>query len=284
MQQFKNMNFNITNEFNFTYCSLDEVVQLVKNLDVTSSPGISGIPVKIFKYSINTLAPLLVHLFNACIDTYMLPNEWKCGIVIPLYKNKGDNMDLNNYRGISILPPKAKVFERIIAKQITNYFITNELFYKGQHGFRKNHSCETAVHELMTDCYKNLEKKLTTLLLFIDFRKAFDLVDRELLLLKLGNYGFSNNALKLIKDYLSNRKQFVKIDGLLSIGLIIVLAVPQGSVLGPLLFLIFINDLPYYLNKFLTKMFADDTTIYMSYDDVDKLIIMFKIEINKLLE
>ena len=123
----------------------------------------------------------------------------------------------------------------------------NNLIFIGQHGFRKHFSCESSLHELITDLNKNQEKKLISILLFIDFRKAFDLVDSRLLIRKLFPYGFNNDALELVKCYFTNRFQHTKIGDIISEEFNINLSVPQGSVLGPLFFLIFVNDLLYDL-------------------------------------
>ena len=276
-QQFKDLNLQIKEEFNFAASSPIEINKLLDTLDSKCSPGISKIPSKILKYS----SDILSSIFNFCLDNRVLPSEWKCAIVKPLYKNKGNKNDLNSYRGISMLPPVAKIFEKVCSKQILNHFINNNLFTSAQHGFRKSHSCEPAIHELVNDCYKKLEKKLTSILLFIDFRKAFDLVDPELLLLKLLNYGFSNKSIMLLRNYFDQRKQLgiytsEEID--------IILGVPQGSILGPLLFLIYINDLPSFISEFSSKMFADDTTIYNSDSNIDNLMTHFNKNIPSLIQ
>ena len=160
----------------------------------------------------------------------------------------------------------------------------NKILFKGQHGFRSGHSCETALHELITDLNCNRNKKLTSLLLFIDFRKAFDLVDTRLLMRKLMAYGFDNTALKLIGDYFKDRFVSVKFDKKISDLMSINLGVPQGSVLGPLFFLIFINDLAFLLEDIMCKMFADDTTLYDAHEDLDKLISKFKKSLEKLID
>jgi hypothetical protein len=193
----------------------------------------------------------------------MFVNEWKNAIVTPLHK-KGALDDMNNYRGISVLPIAAKIFEHVLSIQIKQYFSSNNLFSEHQHGFRTAHSCETTLHEIISDCLGNLDKKLLNALLFIDFKKAFDMVDRDLLIYKLLNYGFDNLAIKIIIDYFNGRSQVVKIDDILSNLADLLLGIAQGSCLGPLFFIIYINDLPRFLKDILSKLFADDTTLIFS--------------------
>ena len=178
----------------------------------------------------------------------------------------------------------SKIFEKLLARQISYYFESNNLMNEGQHGFRKGHSCETALHELISDINKARDKKLISLLLFIDFRKAFDTVDSNLLLTKLFHYGFDTNALKIVADYFTNRNQITKINSICSASNSIKLGVPQGSILGPLFFLIFINDLPPFLNKLKSKLFADDTTLYHQHSDIKQLIYEFTLYCRPLLD
>ena len=164
-----------------------------------------------------------------------------------------------------MLPPIAKIFEKILAMQISIYLNCNNILFSGQHGFRNGHSCETALHELISYLNENRNSRAISLLLFIDFRKAFDLVDSKKLLRKLFHYGFDNSALDMIANYFTDRHQSVKYEKKMSPLMAIILGVPQGSVLGPLFFLLMINDLAYII-ELMCKLFADDTTL----GDVDK--------------
>lgn len=270
-------------DFKFRFTTSSEIDEIFHSISNSSAPGISGIPTKILKFSTPKLKTALAYLFNYSILTSSVPIEWKTAVVTPLYKKKGSNDDLNNYRAISILPPIAKLFEKLIHKQILDYLNKSKIISSNQHGFRANHSCESALHEIISEINKIKSKRLIGLLLFIDFKKAFDTVDSRLLLLKLKKYGFSNTAILLIKSYFENRVQFVKIDHYTSDQMAIKLGVPQGSVLGPLLFLIFINDIVSYLDDFIVKLFADDTTILQTDSNIECLISNFNNSVTKLI-
>ena len=149
----------------------------------------------------------------------------------------------------------------MISKQITKYLNDSNLITTEQHGFRNNHSCETALHEIFSKMNEIRSKRLIGIFLFIDFKKAFDTVDSNILLQKLKYYRFNDTAIDLIKNYFTDRTQIVKIDQDVSKEMPLRLGVPQGSILGPLLFLIFINDIVFYLSDFYCKLFADDTTL-----------------------
>ena len=154
-------------------------------------------------------------------------------MVTPLYKNKGLDLDINNYRGISVISPIAKVFEKVLASQIISYLENYKILIPNQHGFRSFHSCETALHELLTNLNNARNNSLVSLLMFIDFRKAFDLVDSKLLIRKLKHFGFDVSDLKLIQDYFTDRFQTVNLNGSMSSKEEIKLGVPQGTFLGP---------------------------------------------------
>ena len=273
--------------FSFSKITLEQVLKAFEKISSSSLPGFTGIPTKILLNSLKELSPFLLNLFNSCIETGTIPDEWKYSIVLPLFKNKGKSDDCNNYRGISLLSPIAKIFETILAEQVSFYFESNNLFHPSQHGFRKNYSCESALHEIISELNDAKDKRLIALLLFIDFRKAFDTVDSKLLINKLFHYGFDNLSLKLITNYFEGRSQLVRLNDFLSTMQLIKLGVPQGSVFGPLLFLIFINDLAFLL-ALACKLFADDTTIYevsqTPIETLENVILKFKIKLHPLLK
>ena len=178
---------------------------------------------------------------------------------------------INNYRPISLLPSISKILEKLLHKRIYKFLMKHKLFYESQYGFRPKHSTNDAITELITDLTNNIEDKLNSLTIFLDLSKAFDTIDHKILLNKLNNYGIRGTSLKWFESYLSNRKQYVKINRTKSLTKDVICGVPQGSVLGPLLFIIYTNDLPNSLKHTHAILFADDTTIYTKSNNIKSL-------------
>jgi hypothetical protein len=209
-----------------------------------------------------------------------VPSQLKIACVVPIFKN-GDRTLPTNYRQISLLPNISKILEKLIANRLSNFLEENKMICPMQFGFRKEHSTvHPLIHFLNNLTYAN-NKKLFTVAIFCDLQKAFDTVDHKILLKKLEALGVRGIELQWFTDYLHNRKQFVSIDGHNSTLLDIIIGVPQGSILGPLLFLVYINDIEFY-SSFNNFLFADDTTLIKSHENLFELTLLVNQEFQKI--
>ena len=222
---------------------------------------------RVLKLLSSSICPVLANIFNCCVRDGYFPNELKIAKVIPLFKNKGSITDISNYRPISMLSVFSKVFEKLIHKEVSQFFISNNIFNNCQYGFREKHSTVHALINAISNVHDSIDNKQHTLGIFIDYSKAFDTINHEILLHKLDNYGIRGNMLKLIQSYLSDRYQYVSYGGLDSALISITIGVPQGSVLGPLLFIIFINDIVNVSDLAKFVLFADDLNLFLSHSD-----------------
>ena len=260
----------------------EEVAKIINNLENKKSTGHDDITVKFIKISSTYISELLARVINISIKTGIYPDQLKIAKILPLYK-KGSNSDPSNYRPISILSIINKIFEKILHKRLYNYLNKFNILYKYQFGFRKGHSTTQALIELTDNIKRGLDNKQYTCGIFIDLCKAFDTVDHNILLNKMHHYGIRGVVYKLFKSYLTNRMQYTSVNNYTSKLQHLNCGVPQGSVLGPLLFLLYINDIAKCCNAGLFRVFADDTGIFCQGNDIDALIdiardIMTKIE------
>lgn len=249
------------NSFNFDRINGNDIILALFSIQ-SNAVGLDNIPLKFLKIILPFVLPFLEHLFNTIISTSKFPAQWKRVKVIPIFKKRGVS-DISNLRPISLLCVLSKVFEKIIKEQISIYVNDMNFLHPFQSGFRKKHSTETALLKVHDDIALAVDKKGVALLLLLDFSKAFDRVSHTKLINKLISlYNFSDSSARLIDSYLKNRYQTVFSNGLLSPFLLCESGVPQGSILGPLLFSLFINDLPLVLRHCSVHMFADDVQIY----------------------
>ena len=238
------------------------VLKLLLNIKENKATGPDGIPGNLLKICANELADVLTLLFQASLDQGRLPQAWKQAFIVPVFK-KGDRGRVENYRPISLTSVTSKLLEHIVHSNIMDHFEEHSSLNEFQHGFRQKRSCETQLLTTVRDFSLCLNRKEQTDAVLLDFSKAFDKVDHEKLLHKLSSLGIGGPLLQWIRSFLSHREQSVLVDGATSSPAPVLSGVPQGTVLGPLLFLTYIND----INKNLSegtriRLFADDSLLY----------------------
>ena len=258
------------NSFSFRTIYPRDVERAIRDLKSGSGVGPDGLDMRFIKIAPHILAYPLSDLFNLSLSTGEVPSSWKCARVTPLHKGS-DPHDLNNYRPISIINSIVKIFEKLIFNQLSNYLNDFNILSPSQSGFRPKFSTTTTLLKFTNDVFSSFGDSMSTGAIFIDLSKAFDMVDHYLLLDKLYAIGLSRQALLWFNSYLHHRRQCVSYQGSQSDFVIMDKGVPQGSSLGPLLFSIFINDLPTICSNSHIQLYADDTIIYCSNPNIAQI-------------
>ena len=258
-----------------------EIDEIVANLGSNKSGDLYGITSNIVKLGGPVLTQTLALLFNKSMSQGIFPSALKYAKVIPIHK--GDSIfEMSNYRPISLLPIFSKILEKLMYVRIIKFIEKHNILYKNQYGFQKGMSTEYAVNALVNNIVKCLENKEVGFCILLDFAKAFDTVNHEILLSKLEHYGIRGTALTWFKSYLSDRMQCTEIGGIRSKLDYIKCGVPQGSILGPLLFLLYINDIVMSSDVFKFILFADDTSLFYSHKDQNEATKIMNKELSKI--
>ena len=244
----------------------EEVQNIIIDLNTKKASGYDELNNFLLKNTVNEIISPLTHILNMSLMQGVVPDRMKIAKVIPVFK-KGNSEDLSNYRPISLLTSVSKILERLVYSRTLKFLNEFNVLSNSQFGFRKKHSTSHALLTFIDKIANATDNQLHTVGIFLDLSKAFDTIDHDILLYKLCHYGIRGKALDWFKSYLSNRKQFVTINGQDSSLKNISCGVPQGSLLGPLLFIIYINDLPNSSDVLSFILFADDSNIFYSHRD-----------------
>ena len=259
------------NNFFITPTDRSEILDLIDKLNIHKSVGPHSIPTDILQLIKINMADPLSEIVNLTFVTSIYPENLKISKVNPTFKDKGSKLECCNYRPISLLSNINKIIETLMHKRLYNFLSTQNCIYNLQFGFRPGYSTGHALLSLTEEICNALDKNMFACGIFVDLQKAFDTVDHSILLQKLNHYVIRGAANDWFRSYLSNRKQYVSINGFNSQELNVEFGVPQGSVLGPLLFLVFINDLHVAIKYCKTYHFADDTNLLKTSASIKQL-------------
>ena len=247
-----------------------EIEKIINNLVPKKASGPFSIPVTILKSIKHLVSKPLSAIFNSSISSGIFPESFKIASVIPIFK-KGSQLDVSNYRPISLLSIFSRIFEKLMHNRIINYVNKNDILFNKQFGFRSRHSTLQAILSITEKIQTAIDQNTFSCGVFLDLSKAFDTVNHKILLDKLDHYGIQGLSKAWFESYLTNRKQFVSLGNVKSDALKISCGVPQGSVLGPLLFLLYINDFHRSSSIFEFHLFADDSNLFYSHKNLRSL-------------
>lgn len=264
--QFYNSNTknNLPNTFNFKQIDDDTVLKILNKI-TSNAEGSDMLSIRFIKLCCPYILPLITHLINFCIENGVFPSIWKEAIVYPLPKSR-EPVEFKDLRPISVLPALSKILEKHIEEQTRTYLDENRLLPALQSGFRSNHSCTTALLHISDDIISATDVDQATVLVLLDFSKAFDTLDYDILIAIFNYLGFSRISQTFLKNYLTDRRQVVKLKNTFSKPANITCGVPQGSNLGPLLFTIFTSNLQSEIKYCKYHFYADDTQIYLHFN------------------
>jgi hypothetical protein len=262
--------------FNFVEINTDFVKKVLTSLPKQSKNDILSFDTRLLNLTADIISPTLTFIINMSLKLGFVLDDWKIASVTPAYKGKGSVSEENSYRPLSVISYIAKLSEKCVHLQLIKYLHNHKFISIDQYAYLKNHSTQLCLHRLIDDVLENINHKEHSALCFLDIKKCFDTINHDLLLYKLEKYGIRNNELNWFKSYLSNRSQVVINNGKKSDNCILNIGVPQGTILGPVLFLLYINDLSNSVCNANINIYADDVVVYCSHTNMNQLQVLMQ--------
>lgn len=275
----KNVNSRLES---FRLLEMKDLSKIVKHMRNKQS-SVDGINVRILKDAFEAIGHIFLQLINTSLQSGSFPSNWKTSVVIPIEKINNTIL-CEEFRPINMVPAYEKLLELVVNEQIVEWIETNKILTKYQAGFRKNNSCESALQSILYNWKNALENKLVIGVVFLDFKRAFETIDRQLLILKMEKYGFGPTVINWICEYLTDRTQVTKYDESTSSKRQTTFGVPQGTVMGPNLFVIYINDIVHHVKNSNIQLFADDTLLYVVGENLESIINVLNSELVNLMK
>ena len=267
-------------KFSFNEIEVASVFKQLNKLSNESHLDVLSMDTRLLRLVAMQVAPSRTNVLNVFLKVGIVPGDWKLARVTPIYKGNGGKNDENNYRPISVIANISMVMEREVHSQIMDYFITHHFFTIDQFAFLKRHSTVTSLHRMLDEWYEAINENEFIVSCFFDIQKCFDSINHDILLKKLSLYGITGNELHWFRNYLHERRQYVLCNNKSSAVRKVITGVPQGSALGPFLFLIFVNDFPQHIRNASCNLFADDSSVYITGKDLYQTVTRIQTSIN----
>ena len=276
-------NIETTSSFSFNWVTEFEVKCLIKEIKITKSTAVEGLSTRLLKDAFEMLSFELTYLYNSCLQFGIFPEEWGLSKITPIPKTNLNSADPSNWRPISQICLLGKLLEKIIHNQLYHYLEVNNILSPNQYGFRKGLSTGLAIFDVLKELHENWNDKNFTGCIFIDFSRAFDTIDHQILAQKLDLYGLDFTSQKFMREYLSSRQHNTTISGCQSSNASVTYGTAQGSILGPLIFILYVNDVFTSINPdSSTYMYADDTLILCKSQNLDEVTSKAKAALGKI--